>query len=190
MTVTQKYVGMRYVPKVEGEWNVNEEYENFSIVYVFDGATTRSYTSKVPVPIGVQITDENYWVETGNWVGNIVNLDSRMNVMDTQLGILQTENETQQSEIETLQQSVTTIAPQVATNKTDISNLKNNYTQTGLAIADIQSDINSLTPKIGTTTQRPTNLPSNTVITYYDTTLSKLVWWVGTKWINSEGFEI
>ena len=57
------YVGYRYVPKIFGEWNNENIYEPLSIVQ-YQGT---SYTSRQYVPVGVEITNEEYWVVTGNY---------------------------------------------------------------------------------------------------------------------------
>lgn len=61
--INRQYVGARYVPKIMGEWNKALQYEALSIV-TFMG---NSFTSKVPVPPNIDITNENYWVNTGNY---------------------------------------------------------------------------------------------------------------------------
>lgn len=64
MAVTQ-YVGARYVPLFADpiDWDSTKEYEPLTIV-TYQGA---SYTSRQSVPAGVSITDQNYWVLTGNY---------------------------------------------------------------------------------------------------------------------------
>ena len=57
------YVGHRYVPKIFGEWDKQNEYEGLSIV-THQGA---SYTSKKRVPVGIDILNEEFWVITGNY---------------------------------------------------------------------------------------------------------------------------
>lgn len=57
------YVGHRYVPKIMGDWDNTNIYEPLSIVQ-YQGA---SYTSRQYVPVGVEITNEEYWVVTGNY---------------------------------------------------------------------------------------------------------------------------
>ena len=57
------YVGHRYVPKMFGEWNNENIYEPLSIVQ-YQGT---SYTSRQYVPVGIEITNEEYWVVTGNY---------------------------------------------------------------------------------------------------------------------------
>lgn len=62
---TRQYIGARYVPKFADPitWNKDRTYEALTIVtYLND-----SYTSKKPVPLGVDITNGEYWVLTGNY---------------------------------------------------------------------------------------------------------------------------
>lgn len=61
--INRQYVGARYVPKLMGEWNKALRYEALCIVTYMGN----SFTSKVAVPANVDITDENYWVNTGNY---------------------------------------------------------------------------------------------------------------------------
>ena len=61
--INRQYVGARYVPKVMGEWNKALEYEALSIVTYLGN----SFTSKVPVPANIDITNTTYWVNTGNY---------------------------------------------------------------------------------------------------------------------------
>lgn len=62
MAVTQ-YIGARYVPLIEGEWDNTRAYEPLSVVTYLGN----SYTSKQAVPIGAAITDQQFWVQTGNY---------------------------------------------------------------------------------------------------------------------------
>ena len=57
------YVGHRYIPKIFGEWDNTQIYEPLSIV-TYQGA---SYTSRQYVPVGVELTNEEFWVVTGNY---------------------------------------------------------------------------------------------------------------------------
>lgn len=61
--INRQYVGARYVPKLMGEWNKALQYEALSIVTHLGN----SFTSKVPVPVNVDITNTDYWVNTGNY---------------------------------------------------------------------------------------------------------------------------
>lgn len=61
--INRQYVGARYVPKIMGEWNKALQYEALSVVTYMGN----SFTSKVPVPANVDISNETYWVNTGNY---------------------------------------------------------------------------------------------------------------------------
>lgn len=61
--INKQYVGARYVPKIMGEWNKALQYEALSIVTHLGN----SFTSKVPVPANIDITNTDYWVNTGNY---------------------------------------------------------------------------------------------------------------------------
>lgn len=61
--INRQYVGARYVPKIMGEWNKALRYEALSIV-TYAG---NSFTSKIPVPANIDIRNETYWVNTGNY---------------------------------------------------------------------------------------------------------------------------
>lgn len=61
--INRQYVGARYVPKIMGEWNKALRYEALSVVTHLGN----SFTSKVPVPANIDITNSAYWVNTGNY---------------------------------------------------------------------------------------------------------------------------
>lgn len=61
--INRQYVGARYVPKIMGEWNKALRYEALSVVTHLGN----SFTSKVPVPANIDITNSDYWVNTGNY---------------------------------------------------------------------------------------------------------------------------
>lgn len=61
--INRQYVGARYVPKVMGEWNKTLQYEALSIVTYLGN----SFTSKVPVPANIDISNQTYWINTGNY---------------------------------------------------------------------------------------------------------------------------
>lgn len=61
--INRQYVGARYVPKIMGEWNKALQYEALSVVTYMGN----SFTSKVPVPANIDISNQSYWVNTGNY---------------------------------------------------------------------------------------------------------------------------
>lgn len=66
--VTQ-YVGARYVPLFANpaQWSSEREYEPLTIV-LYQG---NSFTSMQYVPVGINITNEEFWAETGNYNAQI-----------------------------------------------------------------------------------------------------------------------
>lgn len=62
---TTQYIGSRYVPIFADpvEWSSTKEYEPLTIV-LHEG---NSFTSKQYVPIGIDITNDMFWAETGNY---------------------------------------------------------------------------------------------------------------------------
>lgn len=64
MAVTQ-YIGARYVPLFADpiDWDSTKHYEPLTIVY----HQGNSFTSKQFVPTGIDITNTDYWVLTGNY---------------------------------------------------------------------------------------------------------------------------
>lgn len=65
----RQYVGARYVPVFADplEWSDQREYEPLTIV-TYQG---NSYTSMQSVPVGVDISNTAYWVQTGNYNAQI-----------------------------------------------------------------------------------------------------------------------
>ena len=61
--MNRQYVGARYVPKIMGEWNKALQYEALSVVTYMGN----SFTSKVPVPANVEISNTDYWINSANY---------------------------------------------------------------------------------------------------------------------------
>ena len=62
------YVGMRYVPLFDGDWNNAKDYEPLTVVSL----NGNSYTSKTFVPAGASPAgNPDYWAETGNYNAQI-----------------------------------------------------------------------------------------------------------------------
>lgn len=74
----REYVGARYVPKFSnnnnGDWDNTYSYEALEIVKYGNDY----YTAKIPVPVGIAITNTDYWVLTGNYNGAISNLQDEI----------------------------------------------------------------------------------------------------------------
>lgn len=89
----RQYIGARYVPTFADpvEWDNSRSYEALTIVTHLG----TSFTSKVPVPAGIAITDTSYWVETGNY-------NAQVELYRQQVQSLATQQTQQQSEITAL----------------------------------------------------------------------------------------
>ena len=77
MEYNHTYIGSRYIPQIEGEWNIENEYENFSIVF----NENIGYISKKNVPIGIELSDNVYWAKCFNLselMNEINSLESRI----------------------------------------------------------------------------------------------------------------
>lgn len=71
------YVGGRYVPLIDGEWDANKNYEPLTIV-INQG---NSYTSAQYVPKGVPLQENGpYWFKTGSFNGQISALENKVNI--------------------------------------------------------------------------------------------------------------
>ena len=72
------YIGMRYVPIFDGDWDATKSYEALTIVQYGNN----TYTSKKPVPVGTLPTNTDYWALTGNYNGQIADLQNRMTALE------------------------------------------------------------------------------------------------------------
>lgn len=76
-----QYVGARYVPKFfenpngSAEWISGVPYEPLTIVTYLGN----SYTSKIPVPAGINVTNTQYWAATGNYNAQLQNVVTKSN---------------------------------------------------------------------------------------------------------------
>lgn len=80
--MVRQYIGARYVPKFSdlngGEWDNTYSYEPLTIVKYGNDY----YTSKIPVPVGADILNDEYWVKTGDYNGAISTLDTRVSELE------------------------------------------------------------------------------------------------------------
>ncbi len=76
-----RYIGARYVPLQGGAWDNTREYEPLTVVQ-YQGD---SYTSKVYVPVGAEITNTTYWVKTSEFSQQVANLAQSLQQMDSRV---------------------------------------------------------------------------------------------------------
>ena len=104
------YVGHRYVPKIEGEWDKTKLYEPLSIVQ-YQG---NSFTSRQYVPVGVEITNEEYWASTGNYNAQIEQYRQDVQGFNNDLATLKTDTENE----------LTTMTNNIGDIQSDVDNVK------------------------------------------------------------------
>lgn len=81
----RQYIGARYVPRFSevngGVWSDVYSYE--PLIIVKNG--NDYYTSKQSVPVGIAITNTDYWVKTGDYNGAISGLQNQIDVIKTRI---------------------------------------------------------------------------------------------------------
>jgi len=119
---TTRWKGNRYVPIILGDWDSTKqtEYESLSVV-LYQG---NSYTSKQFVPKGIDITNTNFWVITGNY----------------------------NAQVEIYHNDVINISKNVNQNTDDIKNL-GGYGRTIETVKQNADDIKSLNSQLNETTK-------------------------------------
>ena len=122
------YVGHRYVPKIFGEWDKQNQYEGLSIV-THQG---NSYTSKKRVPVGIDILNEEYWVVTGNYNAQIEDYRQEVRRLSTDVG----NNSTTLIEHDTKIKSNTT---NIATNTADIKKAETNIDSIDQRVSTVEN---------------------------------------------------
>lgn len=79
----RQYTGARYVPKFYegsngGDWDGSGVPYEALVIVTYLG---NSYTSKKPVPVGVDITDQRYWAPTGSYNSQIAQMQKEIDIM-------------------------------------------------------------------------------------------------------------
>lgn len=105
------YTGMRYVPVFAdpAEWSSANSYEPLEIV-IHKG---NSYTSKTFVPVGIDISDPQYWVLTGNY----------------------------NAQVEQYRQDVANVKDQISTANADISKINTQIGKINTQIDEIETEL-------------------------------------------------
>lgn len=86
---TTQYIGARYVPLFAEpiEWDKTKQYEPLTIVT----NNGNSYTSRQFVPAGIEITNEAFWVLTGNYNAQIEQYRKEVTAYDGRITAAQTD---------------------------------------------------------------------------------------------------
>lgn len=153
------YVGSRYVPQIEGKWDINREYENFSIVI---DTNNNSWTSKKNVPIGITLSNNEYWVQTGNFEGYVEELKKELEDKITAL------TQKHDGDIATVTASINTLSNRIDILNSAVSVINQELKSLDLRITNnynelkssIDNNVSALNVKIGDNTTKITNLES------------------------------
>lgn len=103
----RQYIGARYVPLFAdpAEWNNKHAYEPLTIV-IHQG---NSYTSRQYVPIGIDITNKDYWALTGNYNAQVETYRNEVAQYDARINDVKTQATTNKQDIATLNTTIQTI---------------------------------------------------------------------------------
>lgn len=171
---TTQYVGARYVPKFAEpyQWNQNSAYEALTIV----GNLNASYTSKKPVPAGIDILNTEYWAQTGNYNGQVEQyrqeVEQLQHIVDTNTDDIEELTQVQAqhtTDITGLTSTVNTHTANIVSLQQDMNGVQTKNTQQDAAISDVTNmanvnmgNINSLTAQIATMSSKlPVDPQSN-----------------------------
>lgn len=146
-----QYIGARYVPKFADpiEWDGARAYENLTIVT----HNNESYTSRCPVPPGIDITNERYWAKTGAYNAQLEQLKEGVNDLSSQVTGFAEDNKEFRAKIEQYDKDnaemkntvakndarVDNLAERVATAETEIDGLQATTAQHTTEIADLHA---------------------------------------------------
>lgn len=170
----REYIGARYVPLFADPiaWDNTQSYEQLTIVTHLGN----SYTSKQPVPAGINISNTTYWAPTGNYNAQVefyrqevaqmrqtvaqtdaaLRADVAQSISDMESSVAQSISDMESS----VAQSISDMESSVASS---ISALQQSVAQTDAALrADVAQDISDLQTSVQQTdTQLRTDVAQN-----------------------------
>lgn len=117
-----QYIGARYVPKFAEplEWQAGTQYENLMIVTY----NNNTYTSKKPVPAGINPSNSEYWALTGNFNAQLTQVQEDVNALDGRVETNETNISTLQKGAVTVTQEIEEINQQIETMSTELDELE------------------------------------------------------------------
>lgn len=141
-----QYIGARYVPKFADpiEWDGAKAYENLIIVT----HNNESYTSRCPVPPGIDITNERYWAKTGAYNAQLEQLKEGVADLSSQVTGFAEDNKEFRAKIEQYDKDNAEMKNTVAKNDARVDNLAER-------VATAESEVDSLQ---ATTAQHTTEI--------------------------------
>ena len=164
------YVGARYVPIFDGAWVISKSYEPLTIVQ-YQGD---SYTSKTYVPAQISISNEDYWVKTGNYNAQVEHLSNQVDLFGERLGELQITVGELSDTVSGYDERFTDIDNHFTAWDYRITNIETRITNEVNTLNDkIDSEVDTLNNTINTNVTALTN-SINTLSTHVDTEVARL----------------
>lgn len=148
MAVTQ-YIGARYVPTFGRvgddtiDWDSSKTYEPLTIVL----NQGNSYTSRQYVPVGIDISNGDYWALTGNYNAQIDAYRSQVTQLQNNLEGYDTDIAANASAITENASKISTHETTIASIQSDIANYDSEITANASAIAENASAITAETAR-------------------------------------------
>lgn len=131
------YVGARYVPKFADpiEWDTERGYESLTIV-TYKG---ESYTSKCPVPPGIDIKNERYWALTGAYNAQVEEYKNQVKDLSQQVSGFASDNKEFRDKITQYEKDNAEMKNSVASTVARVDALAERVDNADAAISDLQA---------------------------------------------------
>lgn len=131
------YVGARYVPKFADpiEWDIERGYESLTIV-TYKG---ESYTSKCPVPPGIDIKNERYWALTGAYNAQVEEYKNQVKDLSEQVTGFASDNKEFRDKITQYDKDNAEMKNTVASTVARVDALAERVDNADAAISDLQA---------------------------------------------------
>lgn len=132
-----QYVGARYVPKFADpiEWDTERGYESLTIV-TYKG---ESYTSKCPVPPGIDIKNERYWALTGAYNAQVEEYKNQVKDLSQQVTGFASDNKEFRDKITQYDKDNAEMKNSVASTVARVDALAERVDNADAAISDLQA---------------------------------------------------
>lgn len=131
------YVGARYVPKFADpiDWDTERGYESLTIV-TYKG---ESYTSKCPVPPGIDIKNERYWALTGAYNAQVEEYKNQVKDLSQQVTRFASDNKEFRDKITQYDKDNAEMKNTVASTVARVDALAERVDNADAAISDLQA---------------------------------------------------
>ena len=164
------YVGARYVPKFADpiEWDTERGYESLTIV-TYKG---ESYTSKCPVPPGIDIKNGRYWALTGAYNAQVEEYKNQVKDLSEQVAGFASDNKEFRDKITQYDKDNAEMKNTVATTVARVDALAERVDNADAAISDLQAGQSQVVKDIAALEAKDADLQRQ--ITSNDTDISAL----------------